>query len=146
MRLFHYTIVSLLKKILDSKQIAVATIGVPVEERPVVWFSARQDWEPTATPSWNGRQITFEELCKIETPARIEINPQAAPLNWKAWRTQSGVKARMAWGLEVTAIRLHSSVAEWRMSFDPVGEKDWLAIEIFLGGVWTSLEPKRENE
>jgi hypothetical protein len=141
-KLFHYTIVSRLVKILEAGEIKPADLYVDRTEKPVAWFSFRQDWEPTATPGYeeNGtlRQITFSELVEIETPARIEIDPRAAPLDWRAWRKLSGVRSKVVKRLEEVGLRKRASVSDWRMSFEPVRQKDghWLAIEVFVGGQW----------
>ena len=141
-RLFHYTIVSRLLNIVIEGEIKPATLFVDRAEKPVVWFSFRQDWEPTATPAYekNGtvRQITFAELVEIESPARIEIDPAAAPLDWRAWRQLAGVRSKIIKGLEAVALRQRASPSDWRMSFVPVRRKDghWLAVEIFSESHW----------
>ncbi len=146
-RLFHYTRITCLENIFQEKEIKPATLGVEPPEKPVVWCSFRQDWEPTATPAIKEhggprRQLTFDEFAKLETPARIEIDPRAAPLNWRAWRKLSGVKARIARSLEEVALRQDANIADWRMSFEPVRVKDghWLAIELFVQGKWRDFE------
>ena len=67
-RLFHYTVLSRFLKIVIEEAIKPATLFIDRDEKPVVWFSFRQDWEPTATPGYeeNGkvRQIAFSELAK----------------------------------------------------------------------------------
>jgi len=47
-RLFHYTRFGNFKKILVAGKIIQADTFVEPPEIPVVWFSSRQDWEPTA--------------------------------------------------------------------------------------------------
>jgi len=145
-RLFHYTRIGNLKKILADGKIIQAGTFVEPPEMPVVWFSYRQDWEPTATPglideaSGTRRSLTFEEFAYRETPARIEIDPQAAPLDWRAWRKSSGVKARMVKALEESALRQDADTADWRMSFDPVPLDHWRAVEVFIDGQWCDFE------
>jgi hypothetical protein len=149
-RLFHYTRIGNLKKIQAAGKIIQATTFVEPPEIPVVWFSYRQDWEPTATPglidaaSGTRRSLTFEEFASRETPARIEIDPQAAPLSWRAWRKSSGVKSRTVKALEELALRQDASPADWRMSFEPVSSKNWFSVEFYIDGEWipeTELKP-----
>jgi len=143
-RLFHYTTFSRLLKILTDESISPANLHVAPPERPVVWFSRRLDWEPTATPALitNGQHqsLTFADLTQIDTPSRIEVNQHAAPLDWRSWRKTSGVTSRTVKGLEKSALRLNASVADWRMSFEPVTVEKWLDIELFIGGQWRGMD------
>ena len=45
---WHYTVTVRAALILAEGVIRPATVGVPDGEIPVVWFSTRQFWEPTA--------------------------------------------------------------------------------------------------
>ena len=144
-RLFHYTRLSRLESILSDGEIKLATSNVLPPEKAVVWFSYRQEWEPTATPVMVGFDgtlvdLTFDELTQRDTPARIEIDPLAAPLTWRAWRKTSGVNRRVAKALQITAMAKDSNSADWRMSFEPVRSEHWRAIEIFVGGRWSQFE------
>src|SRR5262249_48146143 len=140
-RLFHYTTKSRLIKIFETLEIRPTAIGVPKYEKPVVWLTYRQHWEPTATPMYPGRplyQLTFEELCKLDTPMRIEIDPRAAPLDWPKWCNLSGVDRPVAAALKSVAEKKGARVDDWRMSFDPVrsADENWLAVEEFADGQW----------
>jgi hypothetical protein len=143
MKLYHYTTLSRALQIVIDGQIKQATAGVPKDEKPVVWFSFRQDWEPTATPAFGpyGQKCnpSFDHLVEFETPCRFEIDPATAPLNWRQWRKESGVKSKMVKSLEAASLRMDSNVADYRMTFDPVPENKWLALEIYLGGKWQAL-------
>jgi hypothetical protein len=144
MRLFHYTTFPLWKQIQASNTILPATLYVPPQEKPVVWFSFRQDWEPTASPATikNGQRVTltFNEVVQARlVPCRIEISPRTARLNWRAWRKLSGVKSRTVKGLEQVAIEMGANVRDWRMTFDAVNGKDWIAVEGFIGGTWMTI-------
>lgn len=82
MMAWHYTIGSYLERILGGGMLVPATAGVEAPERPVVWFSLNQHWEPTATKGIFGndgarRMATMEEmwalgdgLFRFGTPAR----------------------------------------------------------------------------
>lgn len=49
MTYWHYTTGDSLASIREDGIIRAATAGVPVGERPVIWFSKAELWEPTAT-------------------------------------------------------------------------------------------------
>jgi len=143
-RLFHYTRASNLIKILLDQEIKQATALVDASEKPAAWFSYRQDWEPSATPGYQPndapagtrRDSSFEEMQQIDTPARIQITPAGAPVNWRQWRKQSGVKHKIFKALEKRNLEIGASVDDWQASFEPVKSNDWLAIEVFVRGEW----------
>lgn len=144
-RLFHYTRANNLKHILQDRSIKTTNTLIGKNEVPTVWFSYRQDWEPTATPRLSGAPLghwmSFNEFAKIETPVPIEVNPSYAPMKWPVWRKLSGVKAKTARDLESSAIRMKANVADWRMSFKPVTCESgaWRAIELFVGEHWQDI-------
>jgi hypothetical protein len=147
MRLFHYTKLPFLRQILATNVILPATQWVPRGEKPVVWFSFRPDWEPTASPTTieGGQQVTltFDEFVRLGlVPCRIEVSPERAPLNWRAWRKLSGVKSKNVKELEEAATGMGADVSDFRMTFDAVKSEDWLAVELYLNGVWTPLHPE----
>ena len=45
---WHYTVGARMGSILESGEIRAATLYVPKGEIPIVWFSTRSYWEPTA--------------------------------------------------------------------------------------------------
>lgn len=141
-RLFHYTRLSNLQKIKTAGKINQATNFVEPPEMPVVWFSYRQDWEPTATPylldkvSGKFQRLTFEEFVRVDIPARIEVAPSTAPLDWRTWRETSGVKPKSIKYFKGQALRLNAALDDWRMSYEPVTHDNWLAIELFVNGQW----------
>jgi hypothetical protein len=147
-RLFHYTTASRLQKILRDNVIKQAIAFIDRRERPAVWFSYLPVWEPTATPAMVNKEtgekenVTFEQLIDMDSPSRIEVNPECAPMNWREWRRLSGIGASFARRLEEVAIRQGSDVTRWRISFEPVGIEHWLAIEMFTktGRRWTPIE------
>jgi hypothetical protein len=144
-RLFHYTTATRFKAIIADQKIKPATAGVPENEKPTTWFSFRQDWEPTATPLIGNqhpgrlRRPTFRELAELDTPFRIEIDPATAPLDWPAWREASGVYPDTARALKRAAKKQKADVSDWRMSFEPVKWKDFVAIEAYVDGQWRDL-------
>ena len=144
-RLFHYTTASRAVKIMAAQQINVAIIGVSDGERPVVWASFHPNWEPTATPALGGPNgerdnLTFADLPAIDTPIRFEVRHESAPLDWRTWLKTSGVDRRHAKSLELVAIRQGATTDDWRMSFAPIVQKDWIAIESFSWNQWMPIE------
>jgi hypothetical protein len=143
-RLFHYTRASHLQDILEDKAIRPSTIGLDHDEKPAVWCTFRQEWEPTATPAMKiaggSRVLTFQELTQVDTPVRIEVDPVGVKLDWQTWRRLSGVKSGVARRLERSAQDKKSYSADWRMSFAPIEMRHWLCIELFVDGQWRAYE------
>ena len=144
-RLFHYTTQSRLDLIIKTGQILPATAFVPLTERPGVWLSYRQRWEPTASkgivgPDGTCRTATFEEMVARDRPCRIEVSVEAAPLTWREWSVRSGVHKTDAKKLRKSAELVWSSVTDYRMSFEPIDQRHWIAVEVFADGGWVPAD------
>lgn len=92
-RLFHYTTGECFINILADGQIKLATERITKDEKPVVWFSFNQDWEPTANKMTADITNThFKTLTKEETARRgkglirIEIKSELAPYTWQDYK------------------------------------------------------------
>lgn len=139
-RLFHYTTASNFAKILADRAIKPTALLLEQREKPAVWFSYHPQWEPTATPAFEGELLSsLEEIATVDTPVRIEVPESSAPLTWRWWRKRSGVRPRIATALENSAIKQKASVHQWRVSFDPVADDSWIAVELYHDGVWRQV-------
>lgn len=147
-RLFHYTTASRFQGICAEEQIRPATAFVPENEKPTTWFSFRETFEPTALPGIRGTRdprnglpmtASFEYLVEHDTPFRIEIAPEDAPMDWPAWREHSGVYPDTARSLKRAAEKQKANVNDWRMAFGPVPWSQFLAIECYVDGAWRDL-------
>lgn len=144
MPLWHYTTGDCLKRIIRDGEIRPATGLVPDGERPIVWFSRREDWEPTATKTLRGldgttRQATMDEMEQLGGGlARIGVLPDTAPYEWLRLKRLSGMSGGQARRLEKAALenRRRSCPADWRGSFDPVPQSKWVAVEVLAHGKW----------
>lgn len=77
---FHYTTGLKLRAIINTGHIKPSTARIGPYEKPVVWFSASQRWEPTATkcpvPGKAGQRIT----AKLQNGlVRITVPTSCAP-------------------------------------------------------------------
>ena len=135
--IYHYTIVKYLHSILHSGEITLATAFSRKREKCAAWFSTNADWEETANKGTINMLGNFEGLTKEGTAkiggglARIEIDPEAAPYNWKYFKKKSGCKNRILKGLEKVALQDGANPKEWRVSFEPVTKDKWKNIEIY---------------
>jgi hypothetical protein len=135
-RVFHYTTMEKLGKILDSRSIFTATGYVPKNERPVVWFSTNPVWEETANKgimdalgriSDGSREKTHKGAGGL---ARIEV-PESITVNWLTFKLESGIKPVLAKRLARIAKKQNSKPSEWRVSFTSVPESEWISLELF---------------
>jgi hypothetical protein len=144
--LWHYTIVERLQHILNAGEIR-PPVNLPKTEKPVVWFSANQDWEPTANKRYQSPRGQISLLSKDQTIllggglARIGVAPATAPLDWKTFKRESGISAARAKALYEEAVASGSRPALWFATFDPVPRAEWLAVETWDGQQWVRKAP-----
>ena len=145
-RRWHYTTGDCLQQILESECIRPATACVPDGERPAVWTTTSPRWDETANKSYiddrgvrrSGDRTTTERLGY--GLARIEVRPEAAPIDWTTFKATSGIDPRIASGLARTGKRLGSRPTDWFVSYEPIALEDWLSIEVWRSGKWVPFE------
>jgi hypothetical protein len=143
-KIWHYTIGKHLPKIIESKLIKLATIGV--REKPAVWFSTNPIWEQTCNKLWQDsitgklRQLSKEETHRYGNGlVRIRIKPEAAPYNFQAFKRISKISNNAAKRLTEKAELWGAKPQEWWVSFESVPQSEWLDIEVWDGMNWNSM-------
>jgi hypothetical protein len=142
---WHYTIGKRFAQIMADGAIKPATAHVPKDERPIVWFSLNERWEPTArkmTVNPDGTLVPLDMMGTEEHGGglvRIGVAPETAPYDWKTLRKTSGMSSRMASSLSRAATEMGARPRDWRGTFEPVPRSSWTAIERFQNGVWVPL-------
>lgn len=135
---WHYTTtVGLTGALADNNTLRRATAGIDLRagERPVVWFTSRPTWEPTATkrrvnPQGEERMATIPEMVAAAGPLiRIGFNADVARHTWQAYRHLSRVHPGIADALEAYARRMGSDPGDWRVSFHDVPLAKATAVE-----------------
>jgi hypothetical protein len=133
---YHYTTGENLIRILKSKTIKRATAYTPKKKQQAVWFSTNPVWEETANKDlWDGKMR--KSLDRFGTGfygkglARIRVKDAAAPNNFQDYVRLSHVPLKMAHALVVAAQEHGANPSEWYVSFKPVGERDWVDVEMF---------------
>ncbi|MBF0381311.1 MAG: hypothetical protein HQL69_09850 [Magnetococcales bacterium] len=132
---YHYTVTKLLNQIFNDGYIKPATAIVPKHERPVVWLSMNPFWEETAYKSYfqNGvmtslnRQQTHDKFGGL---ARIEV-PFHITSSWNNFKKKSGILKSHADALASVAINRGTSPKQWRVSYGPISESNWIGVELF---------------
>ena len=141
---WHYTTGQKLSQILDFGVLRPAAMDVPKAGRPVVWFSTNPVWEPTANLSRATLTGGLERLSKDQTYvlggglARIGVAAEVAPHDWNAYKVLSGIAPKLAKQMYAAAIKIRSRPGQWFVTFDPVAQSQWLAVEVLEGDAWVA--------
>lgn len=115
---WHYAPWSYLHRIVKSGALLGSNAGAP-EEKPMLWFSANQHWEPTATKLMkNGSggilQLTFAQQVKHAGCIRFGLAAEDPRLfNWKEACVIAGTKREMRRALEMAGKRQGANPAHW---------------------------------
>ncbi len=142
--LWYYTTGKQLSRILADGALKPAPLGPSRKEKPAVWFSANQEWEPAANMPWQDPQGVSQRLSKDQTfvlgggLARIGVAPEMAPHDWKAFKQLSGVSPKTAKELYNAAVQAGSRPVQWFAAFQSVARDKWLAIEVLEGNDWVA--------
>ena len=141
--LWHYTTAWKLDRILEAGVIRPATAGIAAGEQPVVWFSSRPTWEPTASKS-----PAAGRLGEIFTAAaqgglvRIAVSPETAPYGFShlplVARTPPSVCIRLC----VSGLEMGADPDDWRFTTEAVPRHAWVGIERyrFEDDLWVAAE------
>jgi len=144
--LWHYTSSTHYVSIVKDGLILPATTYVPDEEKPIVWFSDDQFWEPTATKGVQLRDGTIGSLSldgmldRHILPIRIGVDSTVAPHRWSDLKSLSGMSSETARGLASSAKRMGSNPCLWRGTFEAVRADKWMAVEYFNRRDWAPLD------
>lgn len=146
-RWFHYTIGHHLIGILRDGRIRTTRAGVAKGERPAVWFSCRETWEPTATKGIpldpetgeTGPTPSIAEMVSLFGPlVRIEVSETDARHPWADHIRMGNIDLRAADALASIAIEQGADPADWRISYHDVDHL--LGIEASEDGqTWRSV-------
>jgi hypothetical protein len=151
-RLWHYTSEAHhLPLILRDGSIHPATVGIGTHERPVVWFSSRQDYEPTAIkvardlPDGSSQLGELADQIEAVGAARIGIDPGAA-LPWARLVKAAKISPTTQRRLIRAARAVGGSAADW---FGVVGEVPrplWRAVQVMRAGRWVAADDETRTD
>jgi hypothetical protein len=143
---WHYTVGEKLKLITAARYLRPTDGYVDKDERPALWFSRRDSYEPVACKDIvRGRvrtSLNVEEthrlgggLIRFGLPADDERLH-----DWRRFKIESGITQRTARRLERTARRKGSYSAQWSVSYDPIPLED-LTLERYdlESGTWEAV-------
>ena len=142
---WHYTTGARLTVILKTGMIEPATAGVIPPEKPVVWFTESDDWEPTANKMLRSEDGTIRSLSREETAhhagglVRIGVAQESAPHPYASLIAIARATRGTVKRLSIVAEREGSNVDLWYFSTRPVDYREWLCVDRFAGGVWVPM-------
>lgn len=157
--LWHYTTGRNLRSIVRDGWIVPT--GELRGEKPAVWFTACDEWEPGASmgtdaiPGIAEIRATAERIrlehgedaartfllgfaqeiapAFVGFLARIGVAHETAPFTWDDFKRMSGAPDRAYREVEAYDNSIGADNREWRVSFDPVPASKWLAVEVRSG-------------
>lgn len=140
---WHYTTGDRAALILSDGVIKAATAFVPDGEKPVVWFSTRQRWEPTATkgiigPDGIRRDATLDEMIEHGGGLYRFGLPASELIPWNQIPAATGMSRDMARALVKAACRKGADPSFWFASMEPVIVLD-LAVQWYINSEWIPI-------
>jgi hypothetical protein len=144
--LWHYTSSNDYWSIKQDAAILPATTYVPVGEKPIVWFSTEEFWEPTAAKAWlhpNGSRelLTLDGMLEHEIlPIRFGVHADVAPYRWSELKSLSGMSSETASRLASAGKCMGANPSRWRGTFETVGADKWKTVEYYNRQHWLPLD------
>jgi hypothetical protein len=142
---YHYTSGDCISSILEEGVIRLATEFIPAHVKAAVWLTTAETFEPTARKRRLNPYSGVETVETIEHMLaerigvyRIAVEAARFPLTWRDYCIRRTEKKRMLRFLQEEAERQGSDVSLWRVSFEPIPERDWLKIQSFDGTRWAT--------
>ena len=147
---WHYAPWAYLDDIVLDGFLKVGNAGAPAE-RPLLWFSANQRWEPTATKLLETSQgfveLTFEEQAANYGCIRFGLPvTDARLLNWRDACRAAGTPSKLRRHLEQAGKELGAKPSHWFAVATNVSLDD-LRFQVWLGKMgWRNAKPKEMVE
>ena len=150
---WHYTTGECFIGIVKTGCILPTMAGVSGRERPAVWFTLNQFWEPTANKGWlepdgTRRTMSREETCaKGGGLVRFGVTLETARYDWREFKKRSRIHPRVALALAQSARSVGSDPNDWRVCFEPVPREQWVAVDVWdtENNCWARAYPKYEQ-
>ena len=151
MIVWHYTTGLNMVGILDDMCLHPEHRQLGKGERGAVWFSSREDWEPTATKALGEKasgmavQMDLERMERMcRGLFRIGVDrDKTAPISWARWKRLSGCPALLASCLEQVGREQGGNPVDWWCTFKPVPVEAWRLTEMRApDGDWVPWVPE----
>lgn len=138
---WHYTIADHARMILAERTIRPSTLFLPPGEKPVVWFSARQHWEPTCNKALSGPGGQRIPLSMQETLRHggggWRFGMSASELiPWRELKRAANIAPATARGLERAARNVGADPDFWYGHIGPVSVYRCVIAALDEDGTW----------
>lgn len=157
---WHYAPWMRLASIVESGALRCSNAGAP-NEQPMLWFSAHQEWEPTATKMVNTKSgllpLTFHQQAEQFGCIRFGLPASDMRLkNWKEACVAAGTPRAAVRALELAGEKRGASPAHWFGSAVSIAPEDlrfqvwtgeWLdAVAVQMAHAWTKSRAPNAGE
>jgi hypothetical protein len=132
--IFYYTTGQQLQVLLRAGVIPTTAIA---KEKPCVFFSSNQEWEPSANllvSDGRGNSVKSTKAVTYEIGgglARIGVDQTIAPYDWKQYVKLSEAEPKTVAALRSMAYEIAARPSEWFFSFERVPKSKWLCVQTF---------------
>jgi hypothetical protein len=131
---WHYTTGQNFVKIVESNFLMPATTGVGYPEKPILWFSLDQYWEPTASKAVfkNGKieTLTMEETLKLGSGLVRFGMPVKKLHQWDKLKKKARINPVIAQGLEASGFKQGANPRRWYGVTKPLSISECSIIEV----------------
>lgn len=138
---WHYTIGERLPAIFESGELRPSDSHIANGEKPILWFSTRPDFEPTATKMGLSVDGSYRGLSVKETEQeggglfRFGVSIDRVT-SWPRIGSLAGIKTKIKKSLEDVGIRKGASPRQWYGSLDPIPIHEMSLEWLSDGGDW----------
>jgi hypothetical protein len=138
---WHYTYGPHFDEICQTGVILPATLFVFPPEKPVVWFSIEETWEPTVWKIHNGRELKFDGIVAEFSAFRISPNDVGRKLlhHYRHLERLAKTPTNMRKHLEKEGRARGANPGFWFFSLEPITLDLWESIQVFEDGRWIDL-------
>jgi hypothetical protein len=147
-RVFHYAPWAYLPQIVTSGALLPNNAGAEVEV-PLLWFSANQQWEPTAGKTWKAEGIlmmTFRQ--QLQRAGCIRFGLPAADMRLLCWKDAcavAGIPREARRNLERSGKKRGAEPSHWFAIAQPMPLTE-LDLEVFGEEAWQPADPSEMAE
>lgn len=143
---WHYTTGENFERIVTVGFLQPSAIDVQPSERPVLWFSLEQHWEPTACKAWDEggrlRLLTMEET-RERGRGLVRFGVASERLTpWPRIRAIARIPPRIAQGLIRRAEEQGASPHFWLGTTSALPLEQIEAIDVMEDSAWVRVRPK----
>ena len=146
-RVFHFTSSAFAPWLLRDGVILPSLVCF-VHGRAAVYCTQRASWDHGATKA-ELEQTINPAARELQAPQlegdlfRIEVAPGSAPLSWQEFLAQGGLTPFGRYLIATGSGRYREEPSRWRMSFEPIQRRYWIAVARCDGGpdfAWETVD------